>query len=400
MGTVARLDCPKVQYLRVTSPVILQPHMTHSRRLSAIREPVSVILLALASAWCGMTAIAQSPSEAGSEDRGYGEAGGLQSHGVDSSALSDASPAGTTGISNAASRGRTSASGVSQNAAAKSSRKPEVFASPEAATKAFIDALSKGDGARLEAIFIDTHLISSGDEVADRDERARFLREYNRKHSLGGRDQAMVTLYVGESAWPFAVPIVKGKDGYYFDSTAGAREVLFRRVGRNELRAIAACGGYVAAQKEYALVGHDGGPAGVYAQKLMSDPGKQNGLFWPAKADALRSPAGPSLAAAEAVGYSATTAGKSTPYYGYLFRPLTAQGSGARDGARSYIDAQGRQAKGFALVAYPAEYGRGGVKTFIVNQDSIVYEKDLGARTADIAGDMQEFDPRGWDVAR
>jgi hypothetical protein len=281
-----------------------------------------------------------------------------------------------------------------------SGRKPETFASPEAATKAFIDALSRDDSARLEAIFVAPHLVSSGDAIADRDERARFLREYQRKHSLGGRDQAMVTLYVGESAWPFAVPIVKGEDGYYFDSAAGAREVLFRRIGRNELRAIATCSGYVAAQKEYALVGHDGGPPGVYAQKLMSDPGKHNGLFWPAKAGDLRSPAGPSLAAAEAVGYSATTAGKSTPYYGYLFRPLTAQSSGARDGARNYIDAEGRQMGGFAMVAYPAEYGRSGVKTFIVNQDGIVYEKDLGARTAAVAREMREFDPRGWNVAR
>jgi len=361
--------------------------MAYSRQLS-------VILLALAGAWCAVTAIAQ-------EDRGYDQAGGLQSVGVaPSSALSDASGAGASGVSDAASRGRTSASGVSLDSAEKSSRKPEAFKSPEAAAKAFIDALSKGDNARLEAIFVDTHLISSGDEVADRDERARFLREYQRKHSLGGRDQAMVTLYVGESAWPFAVPIVKGDDGYYFNSVAGAREVLFRRIGRNELRAIAACSGYVAAQKEYALVGHDGGPAGVYAQKLMSDPGKHNGLFWPVKADDLRSPAGPLLAGAEAVGYSSATAGKSTPYYGYLFRPLTAQGAGARDGARNYIDAQGRQTGGFAAVAYPAEYGRSGVKTFIVNQDSIVYEKDLGARTAEIARELHEFDPRGWNVSR
>jgi hypothetical protein len=373
--------------------------MKHSRRFSAISALVSVVLLALSSAGCGRTAVAQTAGPAGSEDRGYAEVGGLQSLGAGSSALSDASAAGSTDVSGAASRGRASAADVALDSGGKSSRKPESFRSPEAATKAFIDALTKGDNARLEAIFVDTRLLSSGDEVADRDERARFLREYNRKHSLGGRDQAMVTLYVGESAWPFAVPIVKGEDGYYFNSAAGAREVLFRRIGRNELRAIAACGGYVAAQKEYASVGHDGGPAGVYAQKLMSDPGKQNGLFWPVKADDLRSPAGPSLAAAEAVGYSATTAGKSTPYYGYLFRPLTAQSSGARDGARNYIDAQGRQMGGFALVAYPAEYGRSGVKTFIVNQDGIVYEKDLGAHTAEMVRDLREFDPKGWNVS-
>jgi DUF2950 family protein len=372
----------------------------HSRRLGAIGGPVWAIMLALSGAWWSVTGMAQTHREVATEDRGYGEGGGLQSHGVDLSAFSDASPAATNDISSAASRGRAAASSVPMAATEPSARKPETFASPEAATKAFIEALNGNDSARLEAIFVDTRLISSGDEIADRGERARFLREYNRKHSLGGRDQAMVTLYVGESAWPFAVPIVKGKDGYYFDSAAGAREVLFRRIGRNEIRAIATCSGFVAAQKEYASVGHDGGPAGLYAQKLMSDPGKRNGLFWPAKAGDLRSPAGPALADAEAAGYDAATAAKTTPYYGYLFRTLTAQGEGARDGARNYIDAEGKQAAGFALVAYPSEYGRSGVKTFIVNQDGIVYEKDLGARTSETVREMHEFDPEGWKVAQ
>jgi hypothetical protein len=374
--------------------------ITCSRRLSLAGRPVAVTILALSSAWCGITAIAQTYSEHATEDRGYAEGGNLQSHGVDSSALSDASRTSATDVSSAASRGRAAASSLSLDTTESSARKPEIFPSPEAATRAFIEALSKGDSARLEALFVDTRLISSGDEIADRAERARFLREYNRKHSLGGRDQAMVSLYVGESAWPFAVPIVKGEDGYYFDSAAGVREVLFRRIGRNEIRAIAICAGYVAAQKEYASTGHDGGPAGVYAQKLMSDPGKRNGLFWPAKEGALRSPAGPALADAEAAGYNTTTAAKTTPYYGYLFRTLTAQGDGAREGARNYIDSEGRQAGGFALVAYPSEYGRSGVKTFIVNQDSIVYEKDLGAETAKIARAMHEFDPQGWKVAQ
>jgi hypothetical protein len=195
------------------------------------------------------------------------------------------------------------------------------------------------------------------------------------------------------------VPIVEGKKGYYFNAAAGANEVVFRRIGRNELGAIEVCRGYVAAQQDYALIGHDGQSAGLYAQRLMSDEGKQNGLYWPVRPDALRSPAGPLLAKAAAEGYSAETAGRSTPYHGYLYRMLTAQGRHASGGARSYISSNGKQVGGFALVAYPAEYGRTGVKSFIVNHDGIVYEKDLGKQTAEIAREMREFDPKGWSAA-
>jgi hypothetical protein len=330
------------------------------------------------------------------EDRGYAPAGAVESGG----ALSDVAD-GANDISNAAARGRASAGSIVQqedfgDAARK---KPESFGSPEAATRAFIEALRKGDAARLQAIFVDPHLISSGDEVADRDERARFLRNYDRHHLLSGVEEGMVSLHVGEGEWPFAVPIVKGDDGYYFNSVAGARAVIFRRIGRNELRAIGVCKGYVAAQKEYALTGHDGQPPGVYAGKLMSDEGKRNGLYWPADTDGLRSPAGPALAAAEAEGYSTETAGKSTPYRGYFYQLLAGQSRNARDGARTYVDTAGRKVGGFALIAYPAEYGRSGVKSFIVNQDAIVYEKDLGPQTAEIARAMREFDPKGWNTS-
>jgi hypothetical protein len=344
--------------------------------------------------------MSQANSFAGDEDRGY-EEGDLRSEGAGSNALSDA---GGVDISSAAARGRDSAASVAADrSGASSGRKPEIFKSPEAATKAFVEALRRGDRARLEAIFVDPHLISSGDDVGDRIERERFLKDFDRQHSFGGREQGMTTLYVGQTSWPFAVPIVKGKvegkEGYYFDSVAGARDVLFRRVGRNERRAIAVCSGFVAAQKEYALVGHDGQPAGVYAQKLMSDSGKRNGLFWPVKDGELRSPAGQALAAAEAEGYGVTTAGKSSPYRGYLYRTLPAQSEHARAGARNYMDSNGRQSGGFALLAYPAEYGRSGVKSFIVNQDGIVYEKDLGPQTTTIARAVREFDPQGWRVA-
>jgi hypothetical protein len=369
--------------------------VNHLRRFDAMGVACGM-LLSLATA----AVLAQSTSPSGLEDRGYAQAGDLESHGADASALSDLS-ADANEVSSAAARGQASAGSMVQerDAGDTAGKKPESFKSPEAATAAFIDALRKGDAARLAAIFVDPQLISSGDEIADRDERARFLRHYDRKHSLSGVEQGMVTLYVGESATPFAVPIVKGDEGYYFNSVAGSRTVIFRRIGRNELRAIGVCKGYVTAQKEYALTGHDGGPPGAYAQKLLSDKGRQNGLYWPAAADGLRSPAGPALAAAEAEGYSTETAGRSMPYRGYFYRTLAAQSRSARDGARAYIDSEGRQVGGFALLAYPAEYGRSGVKSFIINQDSIVYEKDLGPQTAEIASAMREFDPKGWNVS-
>jgi hypothetical protein len=343
--------------------------------------------------------LSEASGYAGDEDRGY-EEGDLRSEGAHSNALSELSGSSGTEVSSAAARGHASAGPVvSDRSGATSGRKPEVFKSPEAATEAFVAALRKGDRARLEALFVDVQLISSGDEVADRKERQRFLRDYDRAHSLGGREHGMVTLYVGESSWPFAVPIVKGKEGYYFDSVAGARDVLFRRVGRNERRALGVCSGYVAAQKEYALTAHDNEPAGAYARKLMSDAGKRNGLFWPVKGDELRSPAGQALAAAEAEGYGTASAGKTSPYHGYLYRVLQGQSEHARGGAKSYLDGSGRQVGGFALLAYPAEYGRSGVMSFIVNQDSIVYEKDLGTQTAEVAAAMHEFDPQGWRIA-
>lgn len=282
----------------------------------------------------------------------------------------------------AAARGRESAQSAGLKPQVKRGKKAESFDSPEAAVQAFITALRANDEARLESLFAaQPELLSSGDAIADRALRERFLREYDRRHSLEGIEAGIATLIVGESVWQFAVPIVQGKDGYYFNSAAGANEVVFRRIGRNELGAIDVCRGYVAAQREYALIGHDGNPAGRYAQKLMSDAGKQNGLFWPAGADALRSPAGPLLAAAAAEGYSADTAGRAKPYHGYLYRTLAAQPDG------------------FALIAYPAEYGRSGVKSFVVNQAGVVYEKDLGKRTLEIARGLREFDPKGWSPA-
>jgi hypothetical protein len=358
--------------------------------------------VAIVSGWLAAVAVAlavaQGVDRTSDGDRGYpaqGAGGGSSGAGAGASS----SAFGTVGTS--AADVATEPAGATASARAQAVGTPgKTFASPEAAVKAFIDALRAGDDARLETIFGSgaREILSSGDPVADRTERARFLRYFDRQHSLNPAGDGSVRLLVGESAWPFAVPISKVHGGYAFDSAAGTRALEFRRIGRNERDAIAVCKGFVAAQKEYAQTGHDGLPSGLYAQKLRSDAGKQNGLFWPTASEAARSPAGPLLAEAGDQGYSEGT-GRSTPYRGYFYRVLPGQGSSARDGARSYIDKDGHQSGGFALLAYPAEYGRSGVKSFIVNQDSIVYEKDLGERTPEVARTMQEFDPESWRTA-
>jgi hypothetical protein len=339
-------------------------------------------------------------------DRGYESRGGggdLTSHGVDAPTASGALNGIDRGEAEAAAarRGRESAKAAGLEPEVRSGPKAERFPSPDAAASAFIAALRAGDEARLQSIFgAPEELVSSGDPVADRALIEHFLHEYDTRHSLDGAEAGMVTLSVGNGAWPFAVPIVQDNEGFYFNSAAGADEVVFRRLGRNELATIEVCRGYVASQEEYAATGHDGEPAGVYAQALMSDPGRQNGLYWPAAADALRSPAGPLLAAAVEQGYSPDTAGRSTPYHGYFYKPLRAQGANARGGAKSYIGRDGKQRDGFALLAYPAYYGRSGVMSFIVNQDGKVYEKDLGKKTMETVRELREFDPQGWSVVQ
>jgi hypothetical protein len=186
------------------------------------------------------------------------------------------------------------------------------------------------------------------------------------------------------------IPLVREAGRWQFDGAAGAEEILLRRIGANELRAIDVMRGYVVAQEEYASVPRDGSAPGAYAQKLHSDAGTQNGLYWETEPGAPPSPAGPFLANATAEGYSAP--GGLVPYHGYVFRTLLAQGSAANGGAREYI-VDGAQTGGFALLAYPAAYGASGVTTFIVNHDGVVWQRDLGEDTATLATAMTQFDP-------
>ena len=270
------------------------------------------------------------------------------------------------------------------------------FDSPQAAVDAFVAALQKNDQAELTRLLgpgIDG-LLSSGDPVQDQADRERFLAAYAKKHSLQAEGDGTQVLVVGDNDWPFPIPLVEHKGRWHLDGNAGADELVYRRIGHNELGAIAVSRGFVAAQQEYAAQGHDGDPPGIYALKLISDEGTQNGLYWPVADGEPPSPAGPRLAQASPQQLGRREAG--APYHGYYFRVLSAQGKHAPGGERSYrID--GHLIGGVALLAWPARYRVSGVKTFQCAMDGIVYERDLGPDTAAKAARIDVFDPApGW----
>jgi hypothetical protein len=268
------------------------------------------------------------------------------------------------------------------------------FNSPEEAVDALVVALQKDDVPTLNKLLGpgSEDLLTSGDPVQDNADRERFVAAYQLKHSLEDEGADSKVLIVGENDWPFPVPLVKTDGRWRFDGRTGADEIVYRRVGANELGAIAVCLGFVDAQNEYASEGRDGDPPGVYALKLISDEGTQNGLYWPTAEGEPPSPAGPFVAAAAAEGYRR---GESrTPYHGYYYRMLYAQGPNANGGAREYF-VDGVLTGGFALIAWPADYGASGVQTFIVNQDGVVFQKDLGEDTSTVVDAIQSFDPDG-----
>ena len=267
------------------------------------------------------------------------------------------------------------------------------FDSPQAAVDAFVTALQKNDQKELERLLGPgiEGLLSSGDPVQDQADRERFLAAYAKKHALQAEGDGTQVLVVGDNDWPFPIPLVEHKGKWHLDGNAGADELVYRRIGNNELGAIAVSRGFVAAQQEYAAQGHDGDPPGIYALKLISDEGTQNGLYWPVADGEPPSPAGPFVARAAAEGYRRNDADPS-PYHGYYYRMLYAQGPNAAGGAKDYFK-DGVLTEGYALVAWPAEYGVSGVQTFIVNQDGTVYQKDLGEDTATAADAILLFDP-------
>ncbi len=235
-------------------------------------------------------------------------------------------------------------------------------------------------------------VVTSGDPVDDKNARQEFLEAYRTNHALVAGDDGSQVLQIGANDWPFPVPLVQREGRWYFDGAEGADELIYRRVGRNELGAIAVCRGFVEAQNEYASEGRDGEMAGVYAAYLISDEGQHNGLYWPSAEGEPDSPAGDAVAAAAADGYRRSTSGEPTPYHGYYYRMLYAQGANAPGGAMDYF-VDGRLINGFALIAWPADYGVSGVKTFMVSQDGAVYEKDLDEDTATAITTIELFDP-------
>ncbi len=267
----------------------------------------------------------------------------------------------------------------------------KTFSTPEDAVVAVVDAARAGNKAELSAIFgpEGEKILSSGDPVMDQNATQTFVAAYDERAQLSEENGNRVLL-IGNEEWPFPIPLVKDGARWRFDTEAGADEVRFRRIGRNELNTIEACRAYAAAQQEYAKKAHDGKAAGVYAQKFASTPGKQDGLYWQVGASEEPSPLGDLFAKAAALGYQ--SGDKPVPFYGYYFRILTSQGNNAKGGARDYMK-QGEMRGGFALIAVPAEYGNSGIMTFWVNQDGVVFQKDLGADTEKVAASISAFDP-------
>ena len=268
------------------------------------------------------------------------------------------------------------------------------FASPEEAADALVAAAQAGKTGDLEKILgpAGRKLIYSGDRVADKQAREKFVSRYVQKHAIEKQSDIKAILIVSADDWPFPIPLVKHGGAWRFDTKAGENEILNRRIGRNELNAIQVCGAIVDAEQDYASKDRTGSGYLEYAQKFMSSPGKRDGLYWPATAGD-ESPIGPLVVSARAEGYGPKGAHeKRSPYHGYFYRILKRQGQDAPGGAYDYV-VNGHMIGGFAVVAFPAKYGDSGVMTFIANQSGVVYEKNLGPDTAARAGGMTTFNP-------
>jgi hypothetical protein len=270
----------------------------------------------------------------------------------------------------------------------------QVFATPEEASSALLAAAKSGDQAALLAIFGPEAkaLISSGDTVQDKQAVDAFVARYGVMHRWRKMTAGDQVLLVGADNFAFPIPLkTNGGGRWFFDTAAGRDEILNRRIGRNELSIIEVCRAVEEAQTEYHSHLHDGATTKQYALKFISDPGKHNGLYWESAEGQPESPLGPLAAFATSEGYSAK-ADAHTPFHGYYFRMLKGQSSRAPSGAKVYL-VNGKVTGGFAIVAYPAEYGNSGVMTFIINQDGLLLQKDLGKKTTETATAITEFDP-------
>jgi hypothetical protein len=267
------------------------------------------------------------------------------------------------------------------------------FPRPEQALPALIAAM-RGDKGQVESILGpgSEDMLSSSDPVADKNARDRVIAAAKERTRLETLPSGDIVIHVGKEDWPLPIPLVKDGNEWRFDTAAGTQEILNRRIGRNELKAIDVASVYVDAQREHARL------EGDYAQKLRSEPGKRDGLHWDDPQHP--SPLGPLLAEASAEGYGQQGGGEPQPYHGYIFRILTQQGANAPGGAKSYLR-NGKMMSGFALIAYPAEYNSSGVMTFVVGPQGVVYQKNLGDKTAEVAKAMAAFDPdESWTPVR
>lgn len=270
------------------------------------------------------------------------------------------------------------------------------FKTPDEAAAALVSAAKSGDKkAIVDVLGPDgVDIVSSGDEVADKATREKFVAAYDAKHSISREGDDKAVMVIGQEDFPVPIPLVRSKDLWHFDTAAGREEILARRIGKNELDAIQSSLAYVDAQNEYAEKDRTGAGANVYAQRIVSQPGKKDGLYWPTAQGEEPSPLGELVAEATARGYR--VGGGRTPYNGYYFKVLTKQGPAAPGGEMEYI-VHGKMIGGFALVAYPAEYRNSGVMTFIVNHAGTVYQKDLGPATDKLAARMTAFNPdKSW----
>jgi|SRR5208282_894438 len=283
-------------------------------------------------------------------------------------------------------------------ASAEETATQQVFPSADAAASALVAAGKADDIKALSSILgpDSDQVLSSGDPVADKNARADFVSRYQEMHRLQYDDQGRVILFVGANNWPVPVPLVKKNGGWIFDTAAGKDELLYRRIGRNELFAIKVLEDLADAQTEYASDAHDGESAGQFARKVLSDTGKQNGLYWEAGEGQPESPIGPLVASATAEGYRKDNGGSPIPFHGYYYKVLTGQGKNAPGGAKNYL-VNGNMTNGFAFLAYPAEYRASGVMTFMINQDGVIVQKDLGADTVKAASEIAEYNPdKSW----
>jgi len=280
----------------------------------------------------------------------------------------------------------------------------QTFATPEEAVSALAAATSAKDTNALRVLFGSAAAdLQNPDHVQATNDLIEFTTAFNQAQRIVRTSDSKCVLYVGANSWPFPIPIVKKDGQWFFDTEAGKEELLNRRIGDNELSALETVRAYVEAQREYAAKDRDGDEVLEYAQKIRSTPGTKDGLYWPPELDGEVSPLGPHAAQAQAQGYFRSgpreEGAQPEPFHGYFFKILTRQGKSAPGGKYDYI-VNGNMIGGFALVAWPAEYGHTGIMTFIVNQQGRVYQKDLGPATAKTAAAMKSYDPdKTWTIS-